>query len=326
MSAAPRIISFLPSATEMVCALGLEAQLVGVTHECDYPAEAASKPVVVRNVMPIEAMSQGEIDAAVAERMREGLSLYCVDEALVRRLEPDLIITQSLCDVCAPSGDEVGELLRALAKRPEVLWMTPRSLAEIADNIRELGRATDRTPEAEALVQAGAARLRAIEAVTTELADRPRVFVMEWLDPVYCSGHWVPEMVAIAGGEDRLGRRGGDSVRVSWRQVLDWAPEVLVIAPCGLDADKAAQQARSLFDRDGWSDLPAVRDARVFAVDAKSYFARPGPRVIEGAELLAHLLHPERFDWKGPRDAYRALSSVSGAQAPPAAPLREVTA
>lgn len=305
--AAPRIISFLPSATEMVCALGLEGQLVGVTHECDHPQAAVSKPVVVRNVLPIESMTQAEIDAAVAQRMGEGLSLYCIDEVLVRDLEPDLIITQDLCQVCAPSGNEVGELLRGLAKKPQVLWMTPRTLEEIEDNIRELARATGRVAEAEALLAVGAARLRAIEAVVTRTPVRPRVFVMEWLDPVYCSGHWVPEMVALAGGADGLARRGGDSVRVSWREVLDWAPEVLVIAPCGLDADEAAHRARMLYDRPGWVDLPAVKSGRVFAVDAKSYFARPGPRVVEGAELLAHLIHPDLFAWTGPGDAYQAL-------------------
>lgn len=315
MGAAPRIISFLPSATEMVCALGLEDQLVGVTHECDHPAEASSKPVVVRNVLPIEFMSQGEIDAAVAQRLRDGLSLYCVDESLVGALEPDLIITQNLCEVCAPSGNEVAELLRGLPKRPEVLWMTPRTLAEIADNIRELGRATGRLAEAEALVEAGAARLRAIESVTRRLPERPRVFVMEWLDPVYGSGHWVPEMVATAGGEDGLSRPGGDSVRLSWEAVRGWAPEVLVIAPCGLGADQAAAEARRLAERPGWFDLPAVRSGRVFAVDAKAYFARPGPRVVEGAELLAHLFHPDSFGWSGPRDAFRLLPRLEPANA-----------
>ncbi|MBW3618369.1 MAG: cobalamin-binding protein [Proteobacteria bacterium] len=314
--AAPRIISFLPSATEMACALGLGEQLVGVTHECDHPAEAKSKPVVVRNVLPIESMSQGEVDAAVAQRMRDGLSLYCVDEALVRRLEPDLILTQNLCEVCAPSGNELGELLRALAKRPEVLWMTPRNLAEIDDNLRELGRATGRVSEAEALVQTGAARLRALQQITGSLLERPRVFFMEWLDPVYCGGHWIPEMVAIAGGRDGLARPGGDSVRVSWREVLDWAPQVLIIAPCGLNADQAAEQARSLVERPGWFDLPAVRDGRVFAVNANSYFARPGPRVVDGAELLAHLLHPDHVAWGGGQDAYRLLPTVEAPETP----------
>jgi iron complex transport system substrate-binding protein len=304
---AQRIVSFLPSATEMVCALGLSDQLVGITHECDYPPEVKSKPVVVRNALPIETMTQREIDVAVTQRMRDGLSLYQVDEKLLQELTPDLILTQNLCQVCAPSGSEVSQLLKSLSKKPQILWLTPRSLAEIADNVRELGKATGRLEEAEELIKRGRARLEKVAAVTREISSRPRVFCMEWLDPVYCSGHWMPEMVRIAGGVDELSREGTDSVRIPWDDVLKWAPEVLIVTPCGFNLDKVVELAPQLYDYPGWADLPAVRQERVYAVDANSYFARPGPRVVEGTELLAHLIHPDLFSWEGSEGAYRRL-------------------
>jgi iron complex transport system substrate-binding protein len=294
----PRIVSFLPSATEMACALGLADSIVGITHECDYPPEIKSKPVVVRNVLPLETMSQGEIDRAVAERIREGQSLYQIDEQLLRELAPDLILTQNLCQVCAPSGNEVSQVIKALPKAPQILWLTPQSLREIFDNVRELGAATGRTAEAEALVNDCDARLESLSDRTRTISHKPRVFCMEWLDPVYASGHWVPELVRIAGGIDELGRERGESVRISWDEITAWAPEVLVIMPCGFNLQQTMKQVWSVFGyrSSRFFDLPAVRNGRVYAVDANSYFARPGPRVVEGAELLAQLIHPELFD------------------------------
>jgi iron complex transport system substrate-binding protein len=302
-----RIVSFLPSATEMICALGLGDRLLGVTHECDYPPEIMDKPIVVRNVLPIESMSQSEIDSAVTQRLRDGLSLYRVDEALMQEIAPDLILTQDLCQVCAPSGNEVSQLLKTLPTKPQILWLTPKSLEQIFDNLRDLGEATGRSQIAETLIAEGRARLEKINATTRTVLSRPRVFCMEWIDPVYCSGHWVPEMVRIAGGIDKLGREATDSVRIQWTDVLQWKPEVLIVMPCGFGLEKAAEQARQLSTYPGWADLPAVRDSRVYAVDANSYFARPGPRVVEGTELLAHLLHPDLFEWKGAVGAFRRL-------------------
>src|SRR6266404_9360990 len=222
MTNAARIVSFLPSATEMACALGLGDQLVGVTHECDYPTEVEGKPIVVRSVLPIETMSQPEIDAAVTQRMRDGLSLYQVDEQLLRELAPDIILTQDLCQVCAPSGNEITQALNLLPKKPQILWLTPKSLEEIFDNLRELGEATDRIKEAQELITNGRARLEKLADATRNLSQRPRLSCLEWLDPVYCSGHWMPEMVEIAGGVDALSREGADSVRIPWDDVLEW--------------------------------------------------------------------------------------------------------
>ena len=209
--------------------------------------------------------------------------------------------------MCAPSGNEVTNVLKSLPGKPDILWMTPKSIAEIFENIRDLGQATGRSKQAEKLIEEGRSRLEKIEAATRSLAYRPRVFCLEWIDPVYCSGHWVPEMVRIAGGNDELGREGTDSIRIAWNDVLSWSPEVLIIMPCGFNLDKVVEQAPQLFNYAGWRDLPAVRSGRVFAVDANSYFARPGPRIVDGTELLAHLIHPEVVSWDAPSKAYHRL-------------------
>ena len=294
----------------MACALGLADDIVGITHECDYPPEIKTKPVVVRAVLPLETMSQSEIDRAVAERIRNGQSLYEIDEQLLRELAPDLILTQNLCQVCAPSGNEVSQVLKALPNAPEILWLTPQSLNEIFDNVRELGAATGRTNEAEVLLNDCQKRIATL-AAKTEGLQRPRVFCMEWLDPVYASGHWVPELVKLAGGIDELGSERGESVRISWEQVVAWAPEVLVIMPCGFNLEQTMKQVWKVFgySNSPFFDLPAVRNGRVYAVDANSFFARPGPRVVEGAELLAQLIHPEVFDAGALSDFYQPIDT-----------------
>jgi iron complex transport system substrate-binding protein len=307
MPALPRIVSFLPSATEMACALGLSDQLVGITHECDYPPSVRDKPVVVSSAVSMASMTQAEIDTIVSVRMRNGQSLYEVDEKLLQELAPDLILTQNLCQVCAPSGNEVTQALKALPRKPEILWLTPKSLAQIADNLREIGKATGSLEKAEELIARGRATLDHIAERARAASTRPRVFCMEWLDPVYCSGHWVPEMVSIAGGVDHLGHEGSDSVRVDWEDVLAWKPEVLIVMPCGFNLHQVLELTPKLSERSGWHELPAVQQGRVYAVDASSYFARPGPRVVEGTELLAHLIHPDLFSWTGPADAYSHL-------------------
>jgi iron complex transport system substrate-binding protein len=304
---ARRIVSFLPSATEMIYALGLEERLLGVTHECDWPPAAQKKPVAVRSVLPVETMTQREIDDAVSARMRAGESLYQVEEAFMREVAPDLIVTQDLCQVCAPSGNEVTRLLVSLDTKPEILYLTPRTIEEIFGNIRALGDATGLEDKAERVIADARSRLARVEQKTRS-AWRKRVFCMEWLDPIYCCGHWVPEMVRIAGGVDSVGREGTDSVRVSWRDVVDFAPEVLVVMPCGFHLGDARKQVAILPSMPGFRDLPAVKNGRAFVVDASSYFARPGPRIVDGTELLAHLVHPELCDWNGPTDAFAPLA------------------
>jgi iron complex transport system substrate-binding protein len=303
----PRIMSFLPAATEMAFALGLGDAVVGVSHECDFPPAAKKLPVVVKPVLPLEKMTLHEIDTAVAARIGGGQSLYAVDENLLRELKPDLILTQNLCQVCGPAGNEVTVALKTLSPKPEIVWMTPHSLEDIFQNIRDLGSVTGRSAQAGELIAGLRARLEIISARAKNL-PHPKVFCLEWIDPYYCCGHWVPEMIELAGGFDTLGRKGADSVRIAWPDIAAWAPEVLIVSPCGFCTGKAVEQAKQLLRNPGWNSLPAVRSGRVYAVDANAYFARPGPRVVDGVELLAHLIHPEIFPWNGPANAYKKIA------------------
>jgi iron complex transport system substrate-binding protein len=302
-----RLISFLPAATEMVFALGLGDRLVGVSHECDFPAAAKMKPVVVKPALPVEKMSLREIDAAVAERIGSDQSLYQVDERLLEQVAPTHILTQDLCQVCAPSGNEIARALGALPVKPEILWFTPHNIEEIFGALQELGAATGRSAQAEELNAAARARLQNVVELTKNVRRRPRVLCLEWIDPYYCCGHWVPEMVELAGGADALGRKGADSVRISWTDIVALPPEILIVSPCGFGVEEAAEQARQLLQQPGWNNLPAVRNDRVFAVNANAYFARPGPRVIDGVELLAYLIHPGLCDWRGSPNAFQQV-------------------
>jgi iron complex transport system substrate-binding protein len=303
---AHRIVSLLPSATEIACALGLADELLGVTHCCDYPKEQiAGKPVVVRSALPVHEMSLGEIDVAVSQRLRTGESLYLVDEQRLNELAPTLLLTQDLCQVCAPAGNEVSRALQALATKPRVVWMSPHSLADIQKDILAVGDAAERIAEARRVVANMEDRIRRVQQACAN-APRVRVFCAEWVDPLYCCGHWVPEMVEIAGGSDALGRKWNDSVRVSWESVREAAPEVLIVMPCGMNCSQAQDAVEWLRARPGFEQLPAVRNGRVFAVDA-AYFSKPGPRVVDGLELLAHLLHPEISDWRGASDAFTVI-------------------
>jgi iron complex transport system substrate-binding protein len=283
----PRIVSFLPAATEIAYAIGAGDEIVGRSHECDYPAEVLKLPVVSRPALAISEMSQSEIDQAVASQLASGESLYQVDEILLRDLSPDVVFTQDLCQVCAPSGTELTRALRELPSKPQVLWLTPRTIAEVEQNILDIGRATDRLRDAEALNADNRAR---IEIVTRAVSRAPkrRVAFLEWTDPLFCAGHWVPEMIELAGGTDPLGERGGDSRRITWDSVATGSPEIVVVAPCGFGLEQSARAARSITPPQG---------TKVVAVDANAYFARPGPRVAEGIELLAHLFHPDLFEW-----------------------------
>jgi len=302
-----RLISFLPAATEMVFALGLGDRLFGVSYECDFPAPAKTKPVVVKPALLLEKMSLREIDSAVAERVGSGRSLYQVDERLLEQLAPTHILTQALCQVCAPSGNEITRALAALPVKPKILWFTPHRIAEIFGNLSELGAATGRLAQAEELNAAAHSRLQHVAELTKKTPRRPRGFCLEWIDPHYCCGHWVPEMVELAGGEDTLGRKGADSVRISWTDIAALSPEILIVSPCGFGLDEAVEQAKQLLQQPGWNDLPAVLNDRVFAVNANAYFSRPGPRVVDGVELLAHLIHPELCHWHGSRNAFRKI-------------------
>jgi iron complex transport system substrate-binding protein len=288
-----RIVSFLPSATELAFALGLGDDVVGVSHECDYPPEARTRPAVVHCAIPLDGMTPAEIDGAVSTQLRVGGSIYTVDTGLLQLLQPDIILAQDLCEVCAPSGNETERALAALALKPAVLTLAPRSLAGIHDDLRQLGAATGCDAVAQTLIASHERRLARLAAELRGVRPR-KAFFLEWIDPIFCGGHWVPEMIELAGGIDALGRKGSDSVRIAFEDVMTWAPDVLIVSPCGAHLDDAETQARALLSDPRWSALPAVQTGEVFAVDASSYFARPGPRVFDGIELLAQLFHPDR--------------------------------
>ena len=304
-----RIVSFLPSATEIAYALGLEEHIVGITHECDYPPQVKTKPVVVRSTIDAAALTPAEIDAAVSQHLKDGKSLYQVDENMLRELAPDMILTQDLCQVCAPSGDEIARVIKALPQPPHVIWFTPTCLNDIFETILHVGKETGTADEANQLVTSLRSRVAAVSNQRSVLQSHPRVFCMEWLTPPFTSGHWVPEMVELAGGVEGLAQKGEPSTRITWEQIVEYAPEVLILNPCGFDLQGAVEQTHLLTTHPGWSHLPAVQTGRVYAVDANSYFARPGPRVVDGLELLATLIQPEHFEWLGRSDAYQPLSA-----------------
>jgi iron complex transport system substrate-binding protein len=288
-----RICSLLPSATEIVCALGLMGDLVAVSHECDYPPQVAGKPKASNSLLVTAKMSGGRIDEIVSHHVDAGGSLYKLDEEMLHRLKPDLILTQELCHVCAVSYDEVKSACRVLEGNPRVVSLEPHNLEGIFDSIRLVGELTGRFEEAERLVEGMRLRVEEVHSRTRDVAYRPRVFCMEWIDPPWVGGHWIPELVQLAGGLDGMGRLGEASRRVAWEEILEYAPEVFVAMPCGYDARRAAREAEALSNYPGWQRLPAVKAGRVFAVDGSAYFSRSGPRIADGVEILASVIHPE---------------------------------
>ncbi len=289
-----RIASLLPSATEIAHFAGIGDALVGVTHECDYPPGVENLPRLTGTSIDQHSMTSAEIDAAVGERLTDSDSIYSLDAKLLEKLEPDLVLTQGLCDVCAVSSSVVEQATAALSKTPRVLSMNPTTLNEVLDVTVEVGDAVGHGSEARAKVAALSERLAHVEEAVAGLS-RPRVGCIEWLDPPFSAGHWIPEMVRLAGGAELFARAGEPSERLSWEEILGAAPEVLVLMPCGFDAARAVREARALPGILGWEDLPAVKNGRVWAVDANSYYSRPAPRLVEGVEILARILHPEVF-------------------------------
>ncbi len=286
-----RIVSLLPSATEILFALGLDREIVGVSHECDFPARARTKTVVIHSRIPNDTPPE-EIDRLVQEHVHRGESLYAVDAEVLETLAPDLIITQDLCHVCAASPDDLATTLARFDRRPEVLCLNPQDLRDVWRDILWVGEEALRGPQAEALIAKIGVQLGALEQQLPQSAERPRVAFLEWLQPFYVGGHWVPEMIHVAGGEDVLGKARTPSFRVHLQDIVEAAPEILLIAPCGYGAQRARDEYLSLDLPEQWNAMPAVRNGRVYALEANSYFSRPGPRLITGMESLAKLLHP----------------------------------
>jgi iron complex transport system substrate-binding protein len=281
-----RIVSLVPSATETLFALGLGDQVVAVTHECDYPEAARSLPKVTRDLLA-PGLSAAEIDAAVRERTGRGESIYGLDEDALRELEPDLIVTQALCAVCAVSYDDVRAMAERMDHPPKVISLDPNTLGEVLGDVRTLAEATGVRDAGVDLVQDAARRIDRVKLAVRD-RPRPRVAALEWLDPVYVAGHWTPQLIDLAGGEDVLGMPGEHSEVRGWDEVAAAQPDLVVVMPCGYDAPRAREEALA-HER----ELAEVGAGEVVAVDAAAYFSRPGPRLIDGLELLAHLLHPE---------------------------------
>jgi iron complex transport system substrate-binding protein len=283
-----RIVSLVPHATELLFALGLEDAVVGVTHECDYPLAALSLPRVTRDALP-PGLSSGEIDAAVRERTLAGDSIYELHADLLAELEPDLIVTQALCPVCAVSYEDVAALAKELPTHPRVIALDPKTLGETLGDVRTLAEATGRRREGVDLIARTSGRIDRVK-LAVRGAGRPRVAAVEWLDPVFVAGHWTPQLIELAGGEDVLGMPGEPSETVGWDLLAQARPEVVVVMPCGYDAQRAHEEALAHAEQ-----LRSLGAARIVAVDAAAYFSRPGPRLVDGLELLARLLHPEQL-------------------------------
>ena len=294
-----RIVSLLPSATEIVCAIGLGDLLVGVTHECDYPPEVVGKPVLTRNVNDLTASSSRDIHRLVTASMHGGSSLYALDEAALAAAEPDLILTQELCRVCAVSYREVNEVARAIDADITVVSLEPTSIEGIFNTITTVGAMTENEDAAVDVVESLRERLGAVEEKVQARRDAggrsPRVVGLEWLDPPFATGHWVPEQIRRAGGWELLGADGEASTQTTWDAVSEVDPEMLLLLPCGFHLPETIREWDRVRRPPGYADLTAVRRGRVFALDGSAYYSRPGPRVIDGIELLAEIFDPDAF-------------------------------
>ena len=283
-----RIVSLVPAATELLFALDLGDEVVGVTHECDFPPRARELPKVTRARLSAD-LSSAEIDAAVKERTIAGESIYELDSDAIHELAPDLIVTQALCHVCAVSYDAVRALAEEIESQPMVISLDPHTVGEVLGDARTIAQATDRKDEAVDLIREAAERIDRIRVATRDVR-RPRVVALEWLDPPFAAGHWTPQLIGYAGGEDMLGLAGEPSEQQTWEQVAAMEPDVVIVMPCGYDAEIAHREAEMHRE-----ELAALGAGEVVAVDAAAYFSRPGPRIIDGLETLAHILHPELF-------------------------------
>ena len=291
----PRIVSLLPAATEIADALGLMEQVVGVSHACDFPVEANKRPRVTHCPVHGRGLTSAEIDQWVKRSLRENGTIYTIDEPLMRKLRPDIVLTQKLCDVCAVGYGTVARLAGTLPGPPAVVNLEPTSLADIFDDIRHVADACGVKDRAEKLIGQLSRRVENVRQRAAQISHRPRCFLMEWIDPPFCSGHWGPELVEIAGGFDSLGRKHQPSVQIEWQQVLEARPEVIVLALCGYDIARAERDYELLRRLPGFDSLPAAQNGRIHLLNASAYFARPGPRIVDSVEVLAGILHPDEF-------------------------------
>lgn len=290
-----RIVSLLPAATEIAAALGLMDQVVGVSHECDFPEQASQRPRVTRCPIYGGGLTSAEVDDRVRRALRENGTIYAIDEPLLRTLQPDVILTQKLCDVCAVGYGTVAKLAQTLPVQPRVVNLEPTSLADIFDDIRGVADACDVRERGDKLIEHLWKRVENVRERAARISARPRCFLMEWVDPPFCSGHWGPELVETAGGHDPLGRKHRPSAQIDWQEVLHARPEIIVLALCGYDIDRARHDYELLRRFPGFGSIPALDSGQVYIVNAGAYFARPGPRIVDSLEILAGILHSREF-------------------------------
>ncbi|NIU86570.1 MAG: ABC transporter substrate-binding protein, partial [Nitrosopumilaceae archaeon] len=281
-----RICSFLPSTTEIVYELGLGHNLVGLTHECNYPPEVKDKQTVIMSFLDHKMLSSKEIDNLVTKNAAEGKSTYLIDNDTLKEANPDIILTQKLCEVCAVSGNQVSEAVEVLGHTPEIISLEPTTIDEIFDTINTIGEATGTQKKAKEITDSLRARVEKVRSALENERDRPRVFCLEWLEPPFVGGHWVPEMVEIAGGENGIGKPCEPSFKVTWEEIVDFAPQMLFIMPCGFDIEKTINELDVVTSKDEWFALPSTNRGEIYIVDANSYFSRPGPRIVDGLEIL----------------------------------------
>jgi iron complex transport system substrate-binding protein len=290
-----KIISLVPAATEIAAALGLMDRVVAVSHECDYPAEANQRPRVTHCPIHHAGLSSGGVDQWVRQALRDKGTIYTIDDSLMRELQPDVILTQKLCDVCAVGYGTVARLAATLPGPPKMVNLEPSCLSDIFEDIRRVAAACGVAARAEELIAELSARVEAVRSRAQRIAHRPRCFLMEWVDPPFCSGHWGPELVEIAGGYDSLGRKNRPSAQVAWERVLEASPEIIILALCGYDVARARRDFELLRNFPGFDSLPAARNNAIYIVDGSAFFARPGPRIVDSLEILAGILHPKEF-------------------------------
>ena len=285
----------MPAATEITAALGLMEQVVGVSHECDFPKEANARPRVTHCPVHNAGLASGEVDQWVRRALRDNGTIYTIDEPLLRELRPDVILTQKLCDVCAVGYGTVARLAETLPGPPQVVNLEPTSLTDIFDDIRSVAEACSVPERAHEIIAGLSERLEFVRHRADRISHRPRCFLMEWVDPPFCSGHWGPELVEIAGGRDSLGRKNQPSAQVDWREVIEARPEIMVLALCGYDISHARRDYELLQSFPDFESIPAALDGEIYLVNASAYFARPGPRIVDSLEILAGILHPGKF-------------------------------
>jgi iron complex transport system substrate-binding protein len=305
-----KIASLLPSATEIVCALGLEENLVGITHECDFPPSVAGKPSLTASRISHETMTSKEIDHAVRSQLDGHGSIYDLDTKRLEQLNPDLIITQELCDVCAVSYKTVEKAARMYVAGAQVVSLEPNTIEDIFENIKTIGALTGASAKAVEVVESLENRLDKVRGKTENLAARPRVFMLEWLEPPFAPGHWTPQQVEIAGGDALLGEAGKRSVTTTYEEIFESKPDVMVLIPCGYYAADILRQLENTHFPANWREMPAIKNGKVWALDATSYFSRPAPRVVEGVEILAKIFHPEIFGAPLEAEAVRVPASL----------------